>query len=368
MARGGGRLASDEATRRSAALHQPHVAAGTARREARRAGIGEIASQLSELLLADIAPRISGCAEQQRQREVQQAGVSATEQLERGSRPQRGPRTTRRPIGDEAAPSPASMSETPGLGDGRSRGASFTRAARPPEERVTCLRSRGSGSAIAGSRAAPGGADRARDAGDVRAGRHRDRQPGRRDVRGVRLVRDAAAGRLRGPDARAAAGAGGARGHRRGVRVRSARWPRARLARRRRDGARRLRRACSPASSARCWPGRRRRCCWRSSCRSRCRGRSPRSPIAWPAGAWRRWRALLAIALLWPAPARDPVRGAAIAACRALAAPGCARRSPTSSAARRIAAAERDAAIARPTARSRRCTRRSSRRPTARPD
>ena len=30
--------------------------------------------------------------------------------------------------------------------------------------------------------------------------------------------------------------------------------------------------------------------------------------------------ALLAIALLWPAPARDPVRSAAIAACRALAA------------------------------------------------
>jgi hypothetical protein len=30
--------------------------------------------------------------------------------------------------------------------------------------------------------------------------------------------------------------------------------------------------------------------------------------------------ALLAVALLWPAPVRDPVRGAAIAACRALAA------------------------------------------------
>ena len=45
--------------------------------------------------------------------------------------------------------------------------------------------------------------------------------------------------------------------------------------------------------------------------------------------------ALLAIALLWPAPARDPVRGAAIAGCRALAARLRAR------------ATERDAAIAR---------------------
>ena len=45
----------------------------------------------------------------------------------------------------------------------------------------------------------PGRAGRARHAGDVRAGRRGDRRPGGRDVRGVRLVRDAAARRLRRP-------------------------------------------------------------------------------------------------------------------------------------------------------------------------
>ena len=140
-------------------------------------------------------------------------------------------------------------------------------------------------------RPAPGGARRARHAGDVRAGRRRDRQPGRRDVRGVRLVRDAAAGRLRRVRC--------ARGCRRRRRSRSraacscalgtlaSRSP---VARGGRDDARGLRRACSPAWSAPCWRERRRRCCWPSSCRSRCRGPSPRSPIAWPAGAWRRGR------------------------------------------------------------------------------
>jgi hypothetical protein len=41
--------------------------------------------------------------------------------------------------------------------------------------------------------------------------------------------------------------------------------------------------------------------------------------------------AFAAVALLWPAPARDPLRGPATAACRA---PGCVRMSPTCSAAR----------------------------------
>ena len=71
-----------------------------------------------------------------------------------------------------------------------------------------------------------------------------------------------------------------------------------------------------------------------------------RSPIAWPAGALASAASLLAIALLWPAPARDPVRGAAIAGCRALAA-GCACRSPAARCRPQPTAAERDAAIAR---------------------
>ena len=73
-----------------------------------------------------------------------------------------------------------------------------------------------------------------------------------------------------GSDARAAAGPGGARGRGRRVRRAWARSPRAR----RGSPPSRWRSspsACSsPASSARCWPARRRRCCWPSSCRSRC--------------------------------------------------------------------------------------------------
>ena len=89
-----------------------------------------------------------------------------------------------------------------------------------------------------------------------------------------------------GSDARSPAGTGGARARvrrddRRGHASRRARrgWPRWRW--------RSWRSACcSPAWSARFWPGPRPRCCWRSSCRSRCRARSPRSRIGWPAGAW----------------------------------------------------------------------------------
>ena len=77
--------------------------------------------------------------------------------------------------------------------------------------------------------------------------------------------------------------------------------------------------------------------------------------------------ALIAVALLWPAPARDPVRSAAIAAC-ARSGRGCGPRSPTGSA--------RPTARATPTTRprspkptraSRRCTTSSTRRPTGRP-
>ena len=68
-----------------------------------------------------------------------------------------------------------------------------------------------------------------------------DRQSRGGDVRGVRLVRDAAAGRLRRPDARAAAGPGGARAGRLRVRLpRHAGLP-GRLAGGRGDGGGRLR-------------------------------------------------------------------------------------------------------------------------------
>ena len=45
-----------------------------------------------------------------------------------------------------------------------------------------------------------------------------------------------------------------------------------------------------------------------------------RSPTGWRAGAWRRAPRCSRSALLWPAPARDPLRPGAIDACRALAA------------------------------------------------
>ena len=48
------------------------------------------------------------------------------------------------------------------------------------------------------------------------------------------------------------------------------------------------------------------------------RGRPRRSRTGWRAGGWRPARRSLAVALLWPLPARDPLRGALVAACRAL--------------------------------------------------
>ena len=57
-----------------------------------------------------------------------------------------------------------------------------------------------------------------------------------------------------------------------------------------------------------------------SSCLCRCPARPLRFPIGWPAGDGCEGSSLLAIALLWPAPVRNPVRTNAVAACRALAA------------------------------------------------
>jgi hypothetical protein len=78
--------------------------------------------------------------------------------------------------------------------------------------------------------------------------------------------------------------------------------------------------------------------------------------------------AVLAIALLWPAPARDPVRGAAIAGCRALAARlrlQIAYAFGGSPVRPRPGAMPRSPGRAR---QSRHCTRSSSRRPTVRRD
>ena len=173
-------------------------------------------------------------------------------------------------------------------------------------------------SRLRGAAARRAGGDR--HAGAVRAGHQVIGNPVVRHVRRLRLVRDAAARRLRRADARPAPQPGGARGRR----AASCLPGHARLAHdvagRGRDGARRVRRALRGGRRARSWPAPRRRCCSRSSCRSRCPARPRRSPTGWRAGAWPRRASLVAIALLWPAPARDPVRSAAIAACRALAA------------------------------------------------
>ena len=153
-------------------------------------------------------------------------------------------------------------------------------------------------------------------------GERGDRQPDARDVRRVRLVRDAAARRLQRPDARPAAGAGGARA----ARVRCF--------------------VCVGTLASRVDLARR-RSRWRSSAfgvlfagRRQLRARR-RDDVAaagvHPAGVARRpglvdprparrlghglgARRCSRSALLWPAPARDPLRAPAIAACRALAA------------------------------------------------
>ncbi len=89
--------------------------------------------------------------------------------------------------------------------------------------------------------ASPCRARRDRHAGDVRAERGSDRQPHGGHVRGVRLIRDAAARRFRRAAARAAAGPGLARRRGGRVRVRGHTGLAQRVARGREHGARRLR-------------------------------------------------------------------------------------------------------------------------------
>ena len=91
--------------------------------------------------------------------------------------------------------------------------------------------------------AAPRDADRDRDACPVRDRGQGDREPGRRDVRGVRLVRHAAARRFQRVDTRARGGPDSTRTGRCGVRLRRDPGLAQRMARGSGDGARRLRRA-----------------------------------------------------------------------------------------------------------------------------
>ena len=177
----------------------------------------------------------------------------------------------------------------------------------------------------------------------------RDRQPGGRDVRGLRLVRDAPPGRFRGPmrarlQAQAALAVTG-----RGCSCRSARWPRGRPPSPR----------CSDHAS---WAF---GVMFAGVVSSVLAGATTSLllafilPVSLPGpnlldslyrlAGWgmASAAALLAIWLLWPAPARDPVRSAATRGTRAVAAPPAGRRWPTSSAAKaRRSRAERDAAIA----------------------
>ena len=174
-------------------------------------------------------------------------------------------------------------------------------------------------------------------------------QPGDRDVRRLRLVRAAPARRLRRPDARAGRRAGRARGGGRRSSSASARSPP------RRPGSRSL--AMALVGFAVLFAG---------VVSSVLAGASISLllafilPVSLPGPAraipdrlaglgLAARRSLLAIVVLWPAPARDPLRAAAIAACRALA--GRLRADAAwLLAGRRPDAAERDEAIERPTA------------------
>ena len=97
-------------------------------------------------------------------------------------------------------------------------------------------------------RTAPCHPDRDHHAGHVRPGRQGDRQPAAGHVRGVRVVRDAAPGRLRRPDGGTAPGAGRARRDRRGVRLPGHAGLADRVARGRGDGGGGVRRDL-------CWRG-----------------------------------------------------------------------------------------------------------------
>ena len=138
-------------------------------------------------------------------------------------------------------------------------------------------------------------------------------------LRGVRLVRAAAARRVLRPDRRPCAVAAGADRGRSGADLpRHARLALDWLARSRwRSSAS----ACSsPASSARCSRPRPCRCCSRSSCPCRSGYPPRRSPTGSPAGRSRRPRRCRRSCCSGRHPSRDPLRAAAGAACRALAA------------------------------------------------
>ena len=159
-----------------------------------------------------------------------------------------------------------------------------------------------------------------RHASALRVRRCGDRRRECRDVRGVRLLRHADAGRLRRPDARSAAGPALAGGAGRRARVpRHAGVVQPRVARRRGDGDRRVRglfagtvsSVLASASTSLLLafilpvgiPG-------------TVESIAPRL-LGWGMAAV---VGIVAVALLWPAPAREPLRAPAATACRALAA------------------------------------------------
>ena len=96
--------------------------------------------------------------------------------------------------------------------------------------------------------------------------------------------------------------------------------------------------------------------------------RPRRSRTGWPAGASPRAAALVAIAVLWPAPARDPLRAPAVSRPAGRSPRGCARMSPTCAPAGERGGAEaHDAAVRAATTRWQHCIGCSSRRRTGRP-
>src|SRR5215472_3532199 len=156
-------------------------------------------------------------------------------------------------------------------------------------------------------------------AGHVRLGRQGHRQPAAGYVRGVRVFRDAAAGRLRRPHGGTAPGAGSARRDRRGVRLSCHAGLADRVARGRCDGGSGFRRDLCGRGQLGAGRGDH-----GAATGVHLAGVAGRSAVgrARPAGRLGKAGgvALVAIAILWPAPARDRLRGAAAVACRALAA------------------------------------------------
>lgn len=204
-------------------------------------------------------------------------------------------------------------------------------------------------------------------AGHVRLWRQGHRQPAAGYVRGVRVFRDAAPGRLRRSHGGTVPGAGSARRDRRCVRLPGHAGLADRVARGRFDGPGGVRRDLRRRGQLGAGRGRPRHCCWRSSCRYHWLPRRRPCPTGWPAGGWpgaSRWwrrhfcglrqRATGCVVPRPPRAGRWP--------------PGCVRGSRTCSAGwtnslRWIAITR----LRRRTRRSRRCAVPSWRRPTARP-